>query len=63
MRMDKFTSKFQIALGDAQSMALGKDHQFIDPLHVMLALIDQEGGSIRPLLIQVGVQITTIRKI
>jgi ATP-dependent Clp protease ATP-binding subunit ClpB len=62
MRMDKFTSKFQIALGDAQSMALGKDHQFIDPLHVMLALIDQEGGSIRPLLIQVGVQITTIRK-
>ena len=48
MRMDKLTSKFQLALGEAQSMALGKDQQFIDPLHVMLALIDQEGGSIRP---------------
>jgi len=62
MRMDKLTSKFQIALGDAQSLALGKDHQFIDPLHVMLALIDQEGGSIRPLLIQTGAQINTLRK-
>ena len=62
MRMDKLTSKFQLALGEAQSMALGKDQQFIDPLHVMLALIDQEGGSIRPLLIQTGVQINSLRK-
>jgi ATP-dependent Clp protease ATP-binding subunit ClpB len=59
--MDKLTSKFQLALGDAQSMALGKDHQFIEPLHVMLALIDQEGGSIRPLLMQSGVQVNALR--
>ena len=62
MRMDKLTSKFQLALGDAQSMALGKDHQFIEPLHVLLALIDQEGGSIRPLLLQTGVQVNALRK-
>lgn len=61
MRMDKLTSKFQQALGDAQSLALGKDHQFIEPLHVMLALLDQEGGSIKPLLQQVGIQVTALR--
>jgi ATP-dependent Clp protease ATP-binding subunit ClpB len=42
-------------------MALGKDHQFIEPLHVMLALLDQEGGSIRPLLMQAGVQVNSLR--
>ena len=61
MRMDKLTSKFQQALADAQSMALGKDHQFIEPLHVMLAFLDQEGGSIRPLLMQAGVQVNSLR--
>jgi len=61
MRMDKLTSKFQLALADAQSLALGKDHQFIEPLHVMLALIDQEGGSIRPLLLQTGVEVNALR--
>jgi len=61
MRMDKLTSKFQQALADAQSMALGKDHQFIEALHVMLALLDQEGGSIRPLLMQAGVQVNSLR--
>ena len=61
MRMDKLTSKFQLALSDAQSLALGKDHQFIEPLHVMLALIDQEGGSIKPLLIQTGIQFQALR--
>ena len=50
MRMDKLTSKFQAALADAQSLALGKDHQFIEPTHVMIALLDQDGGSIKPLL-------------
>jgi len=59
--MDKLTSKFQQALSDAQSMALGKDHQFIEPVHVMLALIDQEGGSIKPLLMQVGIQVNALR--
>ena len=61
MRMDKLTSKFQMALADAQSLALGKDHQFIEPTHVMLALLDQEGGSIKPLLAQVGANTHALR--
>ncbi len=61
MRMDKLTSKFQSALADAQSLALGKDHQFIEPVHLMLALLDQEGGSIKPLLTQIGVNLPTFR--
>ena len=56
MRMDKLTSKFQLALADAQSLAVGKDHQFIEPLHVLAAMFQQEGGSVRPLLARVGVQ-------
>jgi ATP-dependent Clp protease ATP-binding subunit ClpB len=59
--MDKLTSKFQQALSDAQSLALGKDHQFIEPQHVLLALLDQEGGSIKPLLQQVGIQVNALR--
>ncbi len=61
MRMDKLTSKFQAALADAQSLALGKDHQFIEPVHLMLALLDQEGGSIKPLLSQIGVNVPVFR--
>ncbi|WP_419617072.1 Clp protease N-terminal domain-containing protein, partial [Thiolapillus sp.] len=49
MRMDKLTSKFQMALADAQSLALGKDHQFIEPVHLMIAMLDQEGGGVRHL--------------
>lgn len=52
MRMDKLTTKFQLALADAQSLALGRDHQFIEPVHLMMALLDQEGGTARPLLAQ-----------
>lgn len=55
MRMDKLTSKFQEALADAQSMALGRDHGFIESLHLMKALWDQENGSTKPLLVQAGV--------
>jgi len=61
MRMDKLTSMFQSALADAQSMALGKDHQFIEPIHLMLALLDQQGGSIRPMLGQMGVNTQLLR--
>jgi ATP-dependent Clp protease ATP-binding subunit ClpB len=61
MRMDKLTSMFQTALADAQSMALGKDHQFIEPIHLMLALLDQQGGSIRPLLGQIGTNTQLLR--
>jgi ATP-dependent Clp protease ATP-binding subunit ClpB len=61
MRLDKLTSKFQQALADAQSLAVGKDQQFIDPLHVTLALLDQDGGSVKPLLQKLGVPINTFR--
>ncbi len=61
MRLDRLTSKFQIAISDAQSLALGRDHQFIEPLHLMLALLNQEGGSIRPLLTLAGTDVTTLR--
>jgi ATP-dependent Clp protease ATP-binding subunit ClpB len=59
--MDKLTSKFQTALAEAQSLALGKDHQFIEPVHLMMALLDQEGGSIKPLLAQIGVNTQLLR--
>mgnify|MGYP002713029064 CR=1 FL=1 len=61
MRMDKLTTKFQTALADAQSLAVGRDHQFIEPLHVMMAMLDQEGGTIRHLLGQSGVNVNALR--
>src|SRR5262245_2602119 len=61
MRMDKLTSKFQEALAEAQSMALGRDHQIIEPAHVMLALVQQEGGTVRPLLMKVGANLNKLR--
>ncbi len=61
MRMDKLTSKFQTALAEAQSMALGLDNAFIEPQHVMVALLDQEGGSIRPILAHANVNISSLR--
>ncbi|MBV8340886.1 MAG: hypothetical protein JO173_00730, partial [Gammaproteobacteria bacterium] len=48
MRMDKLTSRFQQALADAQSLALGRDHQVLEPGHLMLAMLDASGGSLRP---------------
>ena len=61
MRMDRLTSKFQLALQDAQSLAVGKDHQFIEPVHLMVALLDQDGGSLRPLLAQSDVNVNLLR--
>ncbi len=61
MRMDKLTTKFQMALADAQSLAVGADHQFIEPLHVMVALLDQQGGSVRHLLAQSNVNVNALR--
>ncbi|SMF93597.1 ATP-dependent Clp protease ATP-binding subunit ClpB [Methylomagnum ishizawai] len=61
MRMDKLTGKFQAALAEAQSLALGKDQQFIEPLHAMVALIDQDGGTVRPLLAQCGINVNPLR--
>jgi ATP-dependent Clp protease ATP-binding subunit ClpB len=59
--MDKLTSKFQLALQDAQSLALGKDNQFIEPVHLMTALLDQEASSVRGLLMQAGVNVNLLR--
>jgi len=59
--MDKLTSKFQLALQDAQSLALGRDHQFIEPAHLMIALLDQEGGSTRGLLTKADVNANQLR--
>ncbi len=61
MRMDQLTSKLQQALADAQSMALGNDNNFIEPVHLMLALLDQKGGSVRPLLSQTGFNLTELK--
>ena len=54
MRLDRFTAKFQQALADAQSLAVGRDNQFIEPIHILSALIAQEDGSVRPLLTLAG---------
>ena len=61
MRMDKLTSKFQMALADAQSLAVGRDHQFIEPVHLMIALLDQDGGTVRHLLAQADVSVNRLR--
>jgi len=61
MRLDRFTSKFQIAISDAQSLALGRDHQYIEPVHLMMALLNQQGGSVRPLFDQAKVNVNSLR--
>ena len=61
MRMDKLTSKFQLALADAQSLALGKEHQFIEPSHLLIAMLDQQGGAVRHLLSKAGVKVDLLR--
>jgi ATP-dependent Clp protease ATP-binding subunit ClpB len=61
MRMDKLTSRFQQALADAQSLAVGRDHQFMEPAHVLLALLDSQGGTVRPLLLKTGADVNRLR--
>ena len=61
MRTDKLTTKFQMALADAQSLAIGHDHQFLEPVHVMAALLDQQGATVRHLLAQAGVNVNALR--
>ncbi|MFJ3263593.1 ATP-dependent chaperone ClpB [Pseudomonas sp. NPDC086581] len=61
MRIDRLTSKLQLALSDAQSLAVGHDHPAIEPVHLLSALIEQQGGSIKPLLMQVGFDIPALR--
>ncbi|WP_426809742.1 ATP-dependent chaperone ClpB [Pseudomonas sp. WOUb67] len=62
MRIDRLTSKLQLAISDAQSLAVGMDHPAIEPVHLMQALLEQQGGSIKPLLMQVGFDINTLRQ-
>ena len=61
MRLDKLTSKFQLALAEAQSLAVGQDHQFIEPAHLMVALLDQQGGTVRGLLTKAGANVNLLR--
>src|ERR1700726_3219904 len=61
MRMEKLTTKFQAALADAQSLAVGRDNQYIEPVHLMAALLDQQGGTARPLLEKAGAQVAKLR--
>ncbi|WP_183423065.1 ATP-dependent chaperone ClpB [Luteibacter sp. Sphag1AF] len=62
MRMDKLTSRFQQALSDAQSLAVGRDNQVLEPVHVLSALLDQQGGSTAPLLTQAQVNVPALRQ-
>jgi ATP-dependent Clp protease ATP-binding subunit ClpB len=59
--MDRLTTKFQMAIADAQSLAVGRDHQFIEPVHLMLALLNQQGGTVRGLLTKAGVNVNRLR--
>ncbi|MGB1322515.1 MAG: ATP-dependent chaperone ClpB [Vibrio gallaecicus] len=61
MRLDRFTSKFQIAISDAQSLALGRDHQYIEPVHLMVSLLNQDSSAIRPLLTMLNVDVVQLR--
>src|SRR5690349_18026440 len=61
MRMDKLTSRFQQSLADAQSLAVGRDHNMLEPAHLVAALLDQQGGSTAPLLAQAGVNVPALR--
>jgi ATP-dependent Clp protease ATP-binding subunit ClpB len=62
VRLDRFTQSFQESIADAQSLALGKEHQFIEPIHLMLALLNQNGNSIISLLKSAGVDVRTFRQ-
>ncbi len=62
MRLDKFTTKFQQALADAQSMANGNDQQFIEPQHLLLALINQDDGGTSSLLLRAGINVTSLKR-
>lgn len=62
MRMDKLTTKLQMALADAQSLAVGKDNQFIEPEHILLALLQQQDGSTKPVLTQAGANVAALQQ-
>ena len=61
MSPERFTTRLQLALADAQSLAVGRDHQFIEPAHLFVALLDQRDGGVRPLLSQAGINVNQLR--
>ncbi len=61
MRIDRLTSKLQLALSDAQSLAVGRDNPAIEPAHLLLALVDQKGSGVRVMLEQAGIEPTWLR--
>lgn len=62
MRLDRFTNSLQTAIADAQSLAVGKDHQYIEPQHLLAAMLKQQGGSVKPLLSQAGANIPVLEQ-
>ena len=60
-RFDKFTTPLQTALADAQSVAIGLDNQFVEPLHLLSALLDQDNSAVTPLLAQSGINMSRLR--
>ncbi len=62
MRQDRLTNQLQNALADAQSLAVGRDHAAIEPVHILVALIDQQGGSVKPILAQAGIDVAGLRR-
>ncbi len=63
MRIDKFTTQLQNALADAQSLAIGRDHNFMEPVHLLYAMLEQQGGSIKSLLAQAGCKVTQLKSL
>ena len=62
MRMDKLTNPLQLALADAQSLAVGRDHNFIEPVHLLEALLQQQGGVAKPLLSRAGANVAGLEQ-
>lgn len=61
MRPDKFTSKLQEALADAQSLAVGRDNNYVEPIHILSALLEQQNSSIAQILVQAGVNVQALK--
>ena len=61
MRMDKLTHQFQQAIGDAQSLAIAKNHQYIEPQHLLLSMLNQDGSSARPIFEQANIQVSAVQ--
>lgn len=61
MRIDRLTNQLQMAISDAQSIAVGRDHSQVDGIHLLHAMLDQQGGAVRPLLSAAGFDVAGLR--